>query len=809
MSSDAAGRAERRPFVATYRLQLGPELTFADAAALVPRLAGLGVSHLYLSPVLAAVPGSTHGYDVVDHEHLSPDLGGREGWDALVSTAHDHGLGLVIDIVPNHMATHPSNRAWWDVLRAGRASSYAPWFDIFWEHGSDETPDRLLLPVLADHYGSALSDGTIRLDTADGEPVVRAGGVLLPLSGVTAASLRGVDLAEVSADRERLHAVLERQHYRLANWHTGSEALDYRRFFDVTDLIGVRADDPDVFVGTHRLLLDLVDAGDVDGVRVDHIDGIADPTAYAQLLRARVDDRWLVVEKILIGDEEVPVEWPVDGTTGYETSALLDALLVDSRGEKALTAAYEAYTGETDDVAAVVRQAKREVVQQLLPAELGRLAADLVELSLHGLDRVDVSHGAATAVVADLLVEMPVYRTYARPGQAMNERDAAIVQRIIPAVLAAGGHDPAVVDLARRALVEAPTDDDAERFRRRFQQTSGPVMAKGVEDTAFYRYARLVSLNDVGGDPGRFGVSVDDFHTEQVRAAVGQPARMVTTSTHDSKRSEDVRARIAVLSEVPEQWAATSQRWAARAAVLGRDRDPLLEYLLLQTLVGAAPISAERLTAYAVKAAREAKRRTSWLAPHEGYEHALTASVERWLGDADARAALEELLDVVAGAGCHNARAAKLLALTVPGVPDLYQGSQWCTGALVDPDNRRPVDHEAAPSADSAAKEALVRAALAVRRAHAAAFAPGTGTYEPLPARGPAAEHAVAFVRGGDVITAVARLTLALEADGGWRTTALPLPAGRWRDVLGGRLHEGDVPAGDLLAEGVALLVRV
>ena len=808
MSAEDASRGAR-PFVATYRLQLGPELTFTDAAALVPRLADLGVSHLYLSPVLAAVPGSTHGYDVVDHEHLSPDLGGREGWDALVATAHTHGLGLVVDIVPNHMATHPSNPAWWDVLRAGRASAYASWFDIFWEHGSDETPDRLLLPVLADHYGAALADGTIRLDTVDGDPVVRAGGVLLPLSAPTAASLRGVDPAEVSADRERLHAVLERQHYRLANWHTGSEALDYRRFFDVTDLIGVRADDPDVFAGTHRFVLDLVHAGDIDGVRVDHVDGIADPTAYTELLRAGVGDRWLVVEKILTGDEEVPAEWPVDGTTGYETSALIDALLVDSRAEKALTAAYEAYTGETDDVTAVVQQAKREVVQQLLPAELGRLAADLVDLSRHGVDRVDVSHGAAAAVVADLLVAMPVYRTYARPGRAMDERDAAIVQRIVPAVLAAGPHDPAVVDLARRALVDTPTDDDTERFRQRFQQTSGPVMAKGVEDTAFYRYARLVALNDVGGDPVRFGVSVDDFHTEQVRAAAHEPARMVTTSTHDSKRSEDVRARIAVLSEVPEQWAATSERWAARASVLGRDRDPLLEYLLLQTLVGAAPISAERLTAYAVKAAREAKRRTSWLAPDEGYERALTAAVARWLGDADARAALEELLAVVTGPGHHNARVAKLLALTVPGVPDLYQGSQWRTDALVDPDNRRPVDHDAVPTGESAAKEALVRVALAVRRAHPGAFAPGTGTYEPLLARGPAAEHAVAFVRGGEVITAVARLTVALGADGGWRTTSLALPDGAWRDVLDGRVHDGEVPAAELLAGGMALLVRV
>ncbi len=804
--------ADRR-LRATYRLQLGPDLGFADAVALLPHLEELGVSHLYLSPILAAVPGSTHGYDVVDHERINPELGGDVGWAALVAAAHARNIGLVVDIVPNHMAVHPMNRQWWDVLRRGRRSRYATWFDIFWENGSDAVPDRLLLPVLPDHYGAALTDGTVRLDVVDGEPVVRAGGVVLPLDDATVRELAargtpGDATAELSADRERLHEVLERQHYRLAHWHTGSEGLDYRRFFDVTDLIGVRAEDPEVFADTHRRILELVAAGDVDGLRVDHVDGLADPTAYTGLLRDRIGDRWLVVEKILGPHEHTPKEWPVDGTTGYETGAVIDALLVDRASERALTATFAAYTGEGDDGATVVRRAKGDALDQLLPSELHRLADDLVAVALGRFDRVDVSHGAAVAVLRDVLIELPVYRTYARGDAPAGERDRAIIAGTVAEVSATGAHDPAVVDLVLAALTEAPGGPDGERFRRRFQQTSGSVTAKGVEDTAGYRYVRLVSLNDVGGAPERFGVSVDDFHAEQLWAASHEPRRMVTTSTHDSKRSEDVRARIAVLSEVPEQWRTTVERWAERCALLGRDRDPVVEYLLHQTIVGASPISVERLTAYAVKAAREAKRRTSWLAPDEAYELALTTAVTRWLTDADYVDGLERLLAVVAPAGRANALVAKVLALTLPGIPDLYQGSEWWTDSLVDPDNRRPVDHAAAAHHDRSKLDA-VRAVLATRRRHPDAFDAGTGTYAPLRAQGPAIDHVVAFVRGGRVATVASRLPVRLAEAGGWRTTTVALPPGSWRDVCRGRHHEGEAAVGEMLASGpVAVLER-
>lgn len=874
--------------VATYRLQLRPGFGFGDAADLVDHLHELGVSHVYTSPVFDAVPGSTHGYDVVDHHLLNDELGGEEGFRRLVTALRERGLGLVIDVVPNHMAAHPHNEKWWDVLRFGRASRYAHWFDIDWEHGTDQVADRLLLAVLGDHYGAVMERGELRLDVVGDGMVARYFDKVFPLSvpsvvevlrvgfdrigdhrhdaeldemaglggtfaehsellrrlAVLGRSWYGgdasmpcghtsIDIGAVldvfNRDHDRLHEVLEQQHYRLANWRTGSETLDYRRFFDVTDLLGVRVEDAGVFDSTHGRLLQWVAAGDVQGLRIDHPDGLADPTGYLERLRERAPDAWIVVEKILEPGEDLPVTWPVDGTTGYEVSALIDRLLVDPAGADGLDAIATARLGEALDLDEVLADSKREVIDHLLPAEVRRIAADLLAHLERRVDRVDVTPSTAVAVLSAYLTEMPVYRTYARGDEIAEGVDVAVIEQAKAAVIERHDDlDRAVVDLVAEVLIGPPNDDLAIRFRTRFQQTSGPVMAKGVEDTAFYRYVRLASLNEVGSDPSRFGASLDEFHMAQLHASIHHPLRMVSSSTHDSKRSEDVRARISVLSQVPDRWATAVDRLAARATALADpsptiERDLGLEYLLHQNLFGAFPLDGDRAAAYALKAAREAKRATSWLLNDEAYETALTDSVRRWLADDEYVATMRELVDATLVAARTNSLASKLLTLTVPGVPDLYQGSELWTDGLVDPDNRRPVDFDLrrkllADGAttdgalvlddDGSAKLQVVRTALALRRRHPQAFG-ADGGYEALAAEGPAADHVVAFVRGGRVATLVPRFSARLDAAGGWRGTTVELPPGRWTDVLAAAAHTGTVPVEVLFANRpVAVLER-
>jgi (1->4)-alpha-D-glucan 1-alpha-D-glucosylmutase len=875
----------RPALVATYRLQLTPDFGFGDAAELVDHLHELGVSHVYTSPVFDAVPGSTHGYDVVDHHLLNDELGGEDGFRRLVAAVRERGMGLVVDVVPNHMAAHPHNEKWWDVLRFGRASRYAHWFDIDWEHGSDEVPDRLLLAVLGDHYGAVMERGELRLDVVRDGMVVRYFDHVFPLAvpsvvevlreayalvgdtrhdaelddmvrlGASFAehsemlrrlSVLGrcwyggdaslpcghtsIDIGEVLAvfnrDPERLHRVLEQQHYRLANWRTGSETLDYRRFFDVTDLLGVRVEDLGVFDSTHGRLLQWVAAGDVHGLRIDHPDGLADPTGYLERLRERAPSAWIVVEKILEPGEALPTAWPVEGTTGYDASAVVDRVLVDPAGEAALDAIVREFTGEQPELDAVVVESKREVIDHLLPAEVRRIANELIAHLDRRLDRVDVTPSSAIAVLSAYLTEMPVYRTYARGAGIADAADVAVIETARDRVLERHDDlDPALVGLVAELLIGPLDDEVAVRFRTRFQQTSGPVMAKGVEDTAFYRFVRLASLNEVGSDPARFGISLDEFHETQRRAALHHPLGMVSSSTHDSKRSEDVRARISVLAEVPELWQATVATLAARADALhvGGERDRSVEYLLHQNLFGAYPVDGDRAAAYALKAAREAKRATSWLLNDEAYEAALTEAVRRWVADDEYDAAMRELVERTLEPARINSLAAKVLTLTVPGVPDLYQGSELWTDGLVDPDNRRPVDFELRRKllADGAvtdgplvlddegsAKLQVVRTALALRRRHPAAFG-AEGGYEPLRATGAASDHLVAFVRGGRVAVVVPRYTAHLHADGGWRDTAVTLPPGRWTDVLAATAHEGTVTAEELFVHRpVAVLER-
>ena len=874
---------------ATYRLQLGPGFGFDEAAGVVGYLAELGVSHVYLSPVLQAAPGSTHGYDVVDHSRVSDALGGAEAHRRLVGAIREAGLGQVLDVVPNHMAiTGPENRWWWDVLENGPSSRWAGHFDVTWDPPEEKLRNTVVLPVLGDHYGRVLDRGEIRLER-DGptftvryfehtlpvdprslapllEEAARAAGDddlgflaaafhRLPRATRTdaaamaerhrdAAALRrmlGARLAErpgvagavdegvarTNADPDRLDRLLDAQNYRLAYWRTGRRELGYRRFFDIDTLAGLRMEDPEVFADTHELVLRWVGEGSVTGLRIDHPDGLRDPAVYFERLAGATGGVWTVAEKILEPGEDLPESWPVAGTTGYDRLGLIGGLFVDPAGEEPITAAYGELTGASTDVAEVVHEARGLAVRDLLRADLDRLTALAVEICEGRRHQRDRTRGELRDAIAELLAAFDVYRTYVRAeAGVVRPEDVARIDAARDAV--AHGRpdiDPDLLGfladlLALRLPDRAALEDE---WAMRFQQLTGSAMAKGVEDTAFYRYTRLLALNEVGGDLTRFGVGVAGFHAANAAAQDRWPAAMTALSTHDTKRSADVRARLALLSEIPDRWAEACGQWMAASAHYwaGGEPDRHAQHLLFQTLVGAWPLDSDRAVAYLAKATKEAKLRTSWTQPAPDYDAARDAYVAAVLADDALVAGIDAFVAPLVAPGWVNALAQAALQLTVPGVPDTYRGDELWDLSLVDPDNRRPVDFDrrrrllAELSAgdrlgpgellarldEGLPKLALVRAALRLRARRSEAFGAGeAGAYVPLAFAGPAGAHGVGFTRGGAVAAVVPRLVLGLAARGGWETTSVTLPPGPWTDVVTGAVVAGGpVPVGDLL----------
>ncbi|WP_017559425.1 malto-oligosyltrehalose synthase [Nocardiopsis baichengensis] len=788
----------------TYRLQIRPAGGLRDAADTASYLHRLGVGAVYTAPLLAA-PGSTHGYDWTDPRRVCPDLGGEEARAALAARLRALGMGLVADIVPNHMsvALPEANAWWWEVLRDGPRAVHARCFDIDWERGPLELP---VLPDDGDGGRAALSRLVLR-------------GGHLELDGRRYPVAEGTVPHDGEADPEQVHRA---QHYRLVSWRRSREAMSYRRFFDVSDLAALRVEDPWVFERVHREVLRWADAGEVTGLRVDHPDGLADPGGYLRRLRDRFGG-WIAVEKILAPGEEAPASWPVEGTTGYDAAREVCGLFVDPRAEGPLTRLAEEL-GAPGDPRRVEEECKRRAATEVLAAETRRIASAVERAAAAeaggeagGADeRGAGGRGPAEATVravAELLASFPVYRTYLPEGLG---RWAEAVRRARERVPEAAA-ELALIDRLVRG-------DPGGEAAVRIQQTSGMVTAKGVEDTAFYRATRFIALNEVGGDPAGFGVSVGAFHTAQARRETARPHGMTTLSTHDTKRSEDVRARLAVLTEIPEEFAAAVREWTVRRGL----SEPSLNLLAWQTLVGAWPISAVRLREHLLKAAREAKAATSWTDPDPAFEEEVRAWPERVLSDRRITVGVQGLVSWIRPHGWSNALGQKLVQLAMPGVPDVYQGTELWDLSLVDPDNRRPVDFTARevllerlesgrrPPVDASgeAKMHVVRQALRLRRRR------DLRGYLPLRAEGCAAGHAVAFARGPDLgAAAVAtRLPVALEADGGWRDTVLPLPSGpgRWRDLLSGREVEAPAAGGrvaprlsDLLADyPVALLER-
>ena len=784
----------------TYRLQLHAGFDLGQAADVVGYLRELGVGAVYLSPILRAAAGSQHGYDVTDHREIDPARGGAAGLTALTRAAADAGLPVVVDLVPNHagVADAGENPAWWDVLEHGPASAFAHWFDIEWSRAP------ILIPQLGDDADLATELTVVASDRTESGFELRYYDHAYPVApgtGPTATDTAHPDTAHPDTGHtdtgrtdtgrtDTAEDVHQRQFYRLVGYRRADTELNYRRFFAVTDLAGLRVEDPDVFDATHEVLLARVRAGEVAGLRIDHPDGLVDPGGYLDRLRAGAPSAWITVEKILEPGEELPTQWPVDGTTGYDALTEIANVVTDPAAADAFSAVYREVTGDDRDFEAHVADGKRGVATTILGSELRRLARLVPEVD-----------GALDALT-ELAVAFPVYRSYLPLGRKYLD----------DAIEVAVGRRPEIGP-ALNALMARLTDP-ADELCARFQQVTGAIMAKGVEDTAYYRYTRAIWLNEVGGDPATFGADLATFHAAQHVRLTSSARSMTTLSTHDTKRGEDVRARLAALAEMPERWRDAAVRLAELAPV----PNPAFGLLLWQTFIGAGFIDRDRMHAYAEKAMREATDGTGWRDPDADFEVAVHACVDAGYDDPAVRAVLEDLIEALTVPGHVTALTQKLVALTMPGAPDVYQGTELWDDSLVDPDNRRPVDFAArravlaavtAPGAvvpvdDSGAAKLLV----VTRALHARRERPGLFTsYAPLSADGPAADHLIGYDRGG-ALTLATRRPVGLANAGGWGRTSLALPPGEYTDTLTGAFFSGRVALGDVLADyPVALLL--
>lgn len=831
---------------ATARLQLHAGFPFADAERQVDYLAALGVSHLYLSPIFAARPGSMHGYDVTDFGTINPELGGEAGFFSLARRARDAGLGIIIDIVPNHMSASVTHNGWWrDVLRRGAESDYAGHFDIDWHSPDPDLHGKVLLPILGKPYWETLQAGEIDIVDHAGRPGLRYGDNEIPLSDESTANWTPFD-PRAADGAQRLHALLEQQHYRLAWWRTAADEMNWRRFFEVSELVAVRVEQPQVFDDVHALVLQLARDGWIDGVRVDHVDGLSDPGGYCQQLRAALNEAmagrgmrpWIVIEKILAEQETLRTEWQIDGTTGYDFMDEVGAVLHDGGAQAELDALWREVSGDARDYDSQVRQARATMLQRHLVTEFEGACRRLHACARADVATRDLTLASIRRALSALLVPIPVYRTYlgehawARDDRLILEAAASEARNTVRP------DDPATVDQLLQWMTAGPhTDPKLREARARVQQLMPPLAAKAAEDTMFYRYGRLLSRNEVGSHPATLAMPPDRFHARMAVRAHTWPHAMLATATHDHKRGEDARMRLAVLSELAPEWHAAVRDWEQRARPLvGRDPerpDGADRLMLYQTIVAAWPPQLcadddvavrawlERIGAWQLKAIREGKRHGHWTSPDTAYEEASGAFLQA-MADGDLLPALAAFADRIAPAGALNSLAQTLLQLTAPGVPDRYQGAEGWDFSLVDPDNRRPVDYDALRGAlectagweawlrdwrDGRLKVQLVRALLAIRQGYADVFR--DGGYRQLQGEGPRARHVLAFERRhGDtrLIAITARLAARMVdrdrpaiAPQAWADTQLCVgdpPAERWTDLLTGR--ELDAPNGRL-----------
>lgn len=808
---------------ATYRIQFRNGMTFDRAAALVPYLKQLGISHLYASPIFTATTGSTHGYDVTDANEIEPEIGGREGFDRMVSALKQAGLGLILDIVPNHMAASLENHWWRDVIEQGESSRYAHYFDINWSR-------RLTLPFLGDDFATVLENGEISIqpDPQTGRPALAYFDNFYPL---TPASWQGRE-ADVLAltDKKAIAELHDQQPWRLMSWRDAPHDLSYRRFFEITGLAGVRVEEKEVFDDAHRLILELVHAGIVDGLRVDHVDGLADPKGYLERLRQEAGPEcYITVEKILGEGEQLPADWPVSGTTGYEFIAALSEALVDGSKISELRQAYDQLVGKPVDMQAELRSAKLLMADRNFEGEFTTLLK--LAMAIASDDGAALEEKTVRAALRELLVAFPVYRTYGTPA-GLTTADSDLLQKISRRIAAGkNAPDPEALSFLTRILsgdVAEKASEEATLFRTRFQQLTGPLMAKSVEDTLFFRQNMELALNEVGAEPIPRTFSLDRFHKEMTTRLETQPDALSGTSTHDTKRGEDARARLYTLTEAPDRWADCIARWRKmNQAEISQLEDgpapkPAVEWMLYQALAGAWPVMLqpqdssglkgleERFLAFVEKALREAKLRTDWADSNEVYEEAVFSYARNLLSPAN-QTFLQDFIQAMQPfiqAGLVNSLTQTVIKLTAPGVPDIYQGSEGLNFSLVDPDNRREPDFAllaqqlSSPLAftqehwlSGQLKQQMIAAHLQLRQQKRALFR--RGDYVPLTASGKRAENVLAFARaeGNEAVIVIApRLVLSdlgsLTTSDWGKETELLLPEQlanrRYRDILSG-----------------------
>lgn len=799
---------------ATYRLQFHEHFRLRDASALVPYFSAMGISHIYASPLFTARPHSVHGYDVCDYGQLNPDIGTETDLKDFVNLLHEHGMGLVLDIVPNHMGIGTvENLWWWDVLKNGRSSKFTDYFDINWHPTDSKMQGKILVPVLGHTLEHVFANNELHLRTERGEFFLRYYHQEFP---VAPGSIRN-DFS--------IRNLLERQHYVLAPYWEGDEKLNYRRFFAVSTLAAIRVEDEKVFNDTHVLLRKWIARGWIDGLRVDHPDGLREPKKYLDRLRALAPGLWIIVEKILQPQEQLPADWPVEGTVGYDFLNQTNGLFIQSKNKDAFIRFYCGFTGEPDDARKAVQEKKVLVLKTLFMTETNRLLEMLVQIAARHPACQRFSREQWREALVEFAAGFPVYRTYVRPEENYaGENDILYIkQAAARAKERRTDLSPELFEFLRGLLLLRFHGETENEFVVRFQQLTGPAMAKGVEDTAFYCLNWFASVNEVGGDPGKFGAGAEEIH-EFCRAQQSRwPASMLCSSTHDTKRSEDVRARMNVLSEIPMQWMETVRRWSVMNGCHRRNHFPdrNMEYLFYQTLAGAWPVSTERIYAYMEKASREAKQHTDWNKRNIEYDAALKYFVEQVLSDKNFIADLEGFISSLTEAAQINSLAQTLIKLTAPGVPDIYQGNEIWDFSLVDPDNRRLVDYEIRKRLLGETKNLLpdeiwrrrdsgvpklwlIQKTLALRKRKEGAF---NGNYEPILTTGSNANHVFGFIRGGEVIPVVPRFTLELEND---RADAkVKLPPENWRDEFSGDRFSGEISVADLFCKfPVALLVK-
>ena len=879
-----------RVLTSTYRLQLNATFTFDDAANISAYLKDLGISHVYCSPYLQAAPGSMHGYDVVDHQRVNNELGGEEGHHRFCARLAELELGQVLDIVPNHMAVGARNHNWWDVLENGPSSRFATWFDIDWHSSEVKLQNKVLIPVLGDQYGRVLTAGQIQIDRERGSLCVRYGEHLYPLAprslpaildraaryansptlsflsdslmrlplpeatdveGIDSRhrdkvviydllrrlyeehpeAMRAVDKAvvELNADYDALDELLNLQHYRLAYWRTADQELGYRRFFDVNSLVALRVERPHVFDATHRRILDWVHEGILDGVRVDHPDGLRDPLQYFTRLRQRCPDAWIVGEKILEPGESLRENWPIQGTSGYDFLNLCNGWLTHPNGLNEMTQIYAEFTHEPTDFAAIAHDKKLNVELEALGSDVNRLASLFVEICENNRDRRDFTRAEIRRAIREVAARFRVYRTYVVPERnEITDGDRKEISKAIDETKRERPElDAGLLDFIRDVLLMRARGTLETEFVHRFQQFTSPVMAKGVEDTVFYCYNRMIGLNEVGSAPDHESPTSSEFQQHCMKMQAFHPATMTTLSTHDTKRSDDVRARLAVITEIPSQWRAFLRHWSRLNATFKTDAQPdrNTEYFLYQTMIGAWPIERDRLTGYMEKATREAKQQTSWTQQNKKFEDALAKFIERIYASPEFMAAIEGFVGRILMPGRVNSLAQTLLKCTAPGIPDTYQGSELWDLHLVDPDNRGPIDYALRQSLlselnseisvealmgrmDSGLPKLwLLYRALNLRRSRPELFG-AEADFVPLSFDGKKADHAMGYLRAGKLAAIVPRWPAKLARN--WSNTVVDLPGDRWKNLLtdeawsGGRISLQNV----LRRFPVALLVR-